>query len=492
MTFPLWTPFTNEWIAIILILVIIVSILYLSDFSISKNFLSIEQSRRSVHVIIGVMAMTSPIIFSQNTVPIIVSSIFALVNIFAIKYDFFRSIHATNRVTYGTIYFPISYLIVSLFFWEYSEYIIICLSILAFSDPIASLVGAKVKNPTSFIIWKDKKTIQGTISFFLFSFLLVSLGMYHMSNLALNKIIFGAIITSTLATASEITSYEGSDNITIPIISILSMIVFFDQNQSLSLQYSNRELFIILLAVQIILYLSSKLKYLSLDGFVGASIMSIFITLLGSFYHLISMSIFFVLSSILGKLLNNITYNKTEETNRNIVQVYANGGIPLIICIFGFLYPNSYSFPLFLASISAAMSDTWGTEFGRLSKVRPISILNFKSVDHGISGGITIVGTLGSLIGAIIFGILTYLTSYANKEIIFFVIICGFLSSIFDSILGASAQAKYKTRSGIIVENKNNHTNLISGFSFIDNSMVNFLSIIFSASLMFIFLYFYG
>tara|TARA_B100000131_G_C17961723_1_gene550726 strand:+ start:23 stop:835 length:813 start_codon:yes stop_codon:yes gene_type:complete len=270
------------------------------------------------------------------------------------------------------------------------------------------------------------------------------------------------------------------------------MIVFFDQNHSLSLQYSNQELFIILLAVQIILYLSSKLKYLSLDGFVGASIMSIFITLLGSFYHLISMSIFFVLSSILGKLLNNITYNKTEETNRNIVQVYANGGIPLIICIFGFLYPNPYSFPLFLASISAAMSDTWGTEFGRLSKVRPISILNFKSVDHGISGGITIVGTLGSLFGAIIFGILTYLTSYANKEIIFFVIICGFLSSIFDSILGASAQAKYKTRSGIIVENKNNHTNLISGFSFIDNSMVNFLSIIFSASLMFIFLYFYG
>ena len=147
---------------------------------------------------------------------------------------------------------------------------------------------------------------------------------------------------------------------------------------------------------------------------------------------------------------------------------------------------------MFLASISAAMSDTWGTEFGKLSKVRPISIINFKSVDHGTSGGITIIGTLGSIIGAYILGVVTYLITNTRIEIIYYVIICGFLSSLFDSILGDKIQGKYETDIGEYVESKGHNTKLISGFSYINNSAVNFLSTIFSSILMLLFLTLYG
>lgn len=493
MTFPLWTPFTNEWIAIILILGMITSIISISNISISKSWLSKEHSRRLVHIIIGFMTVVSPIIFSKNTIPLIISISFTLINIFSIKYNYFRGIHSTDRVTYGTIYFPISYVIISLFFWRYSEFVIICLSILAFADPFAAYVGSKVNNPINFIIWKDKKTIQGTISFFLFSFFLIFFGVNLMFDFSFYRVIIGAILTSTLATASEATSFEGSDNLTIPVISILSMITFFDQNlSSLAPGYSNYTIFVILFIVQVLLYLFHKLEYLTGDGFIGASIMSIFITLMGSIHHLISMAIFFVLSSILGQLLKKFSYQKVEDTNRNIIQVFANGGIPLVICILGFLYPNQYSFPMFLASISAAMSDTWGTEFGKLSKVKPISIINFKSVDHGTSGGITIIGTLGSIIGASTLGIMTYLITNTRIEIIYYIIICGFLSSLFDSILGDTIQGKYETDIGQYVESKSHNTKLTSGFSYVNNSMVNFLSTIFSSILMLLFLTCYG
>ena len=116
------------------------------------------------------------------------------------------------------------------------------------------------------------------------------------------------------------------------------------------------------------------------------------------------------------------------------------------------------------------MSDTWGTEFGKLSKIKPISIINFKSVDHGTSGGITIIGTLGSIIGASTFGVMTYLITNTRIEIIYYVIICGFLSSLFDSILGDTIQGKYETDIGEYVESKSHNTKLISGFSCINKA----------------------
>ena len=78
MTFPLWTPFTNEWIAIILILGMITSIISISNISISKSWLSKEQSRRLVHIMIGFMTVVSPIVFSENTIPLIISISFTL------------------------------------------------------------------------------------------------------------------------------------------------------------------------------------------------------------------------------------------------------------------------------------------------------------------------------------------------------------------------------------------------------------------------------
>ena len=140
MTFPLWTPFTNEWITIFLILVIIISIIILSNISISKKWLSNESTRRLVHILIGLMTIISPIIFTQNIIPIILASLFTIINIFTLKYKIFKGINSINRVTYGTIYFPISYLILSLVFWEYSEFFILSLSILTFADPIAATV----------------------------------------------------------------------------------------------------------------------------------------------------------------------------------------------------------------------------------------------------------------------------------------------------------------------------------------------------------------
>ena len=53
------------------------------------------------------------------------------------------------------------------------------------------------------------------------------------------------------------------------------------------------------------------------------------------------------------------------------------------------------------------MSDTWATEFGKLSKVKPIAIVSLKQF-HMDYQEVTFIGTIGSLIGSCIIGLLAF------------------------------------------------------------------------------------
>ncbi|GIR88842.1 MAG: hypothetical protein CM15mP87_03340 [Candidatus Neomarinimicrobiota bacterium] len=75
--------------------------------------------------------------------PSILALIFLVVNYFAYHNEKLMGIHSQERVTYGTIYFPLGYLIMTIGFWQYSEYVIISLAILAVADPIAAIIGGK-------------------------------------------------------------------------------------------------------------------------------------------------------------------------------------------------------------------------------------------------------------------------------------------------------------------------------------------------------------
>ena len=131
--------------------------------------------------------------------------------------------NAVERKSLGTIYFPLSVFILSLFFWDKPISFFIAMCVLTFADPVASVIGSKSKN--HFYPWVDKKSINGSIAMFSTSFLLVAVGTDTMARLFNASfylpfpILIGlALFTALCATLSEMLSYKGSDNLSIPII----------------------------------------------------------------------------------------------------------------------------------------------------------------------------------------------------------------------------------------------------------------------------------
>ena len=132
-----------------------------------------------------------------------------------------------------------------------------------------------------------------------------------------------------------------------------------------------------------------------------------------------------------------------KSSTRDWGQVLANGGVAGLIAILSWLFPLHEFYPLYLGALAAATADTWGTEIGVLTKGETISILSFKSVEPGTSGGISEYGTVGGAIGAAVVALSGY-PWYTELRTTLVVVAAGVAGSLIDSLLGAALQVQHK------------------------------------------------
>ena len=474
----------NDWYLFTLFFVLILFLILLSEIALKKNIWSNHINRKIIHITIGIAVSITPFLFSINLYPTFLASIFFIINIISLKNNKLNSFHLIERESYGTIFFPLSYILISGFFWDYPYYITASFLILAIADPIASVIGSSKNKNIHYNILGDKKSLNGSIAMFICTIIILSMfskEIFHEMNISYQ--IIAILYTGIAITISEGLSYKGSDNLSIPIMAFLFIELF---------NFLNRIDFIIIflfftILIILLLYLFYLKKHLSISGFIGSSIMGILLFGFGGNIFIYPIVIFFITSTMLSFIKKDD--QKTQRINRTINQVYANGGVALFICVLNYFYNHNLIYPCFLASIAAANSDTWGTEIGKFSNKKPIDIISGFKLENGVSGGITMNGTIGSFFGAALIGFIGFYFSIDIK-IVLLIIISGFLSSIFDSILGSSIQGRYISPDGSIITEKNIESfYLYTGSKKINNDIVNLYCTI-SGPLIFLSLYF--
>lgn len=484
MPLPLIQPFENEWLTFVVFLIVILFILGLSEFFRIRLRWGTDLNRKWIHVVVGLIVACSPFIFKTNQQPIVLALIFILVNYYTLKYNIFKSMHATNRKTYGTVFFPLSFLILSIFFWEKQITLILSILLMTVPDAMATFVGENAKYPIKIKIWEEEKTLQGSAAMFISSFLIIYIGTDFFAwffsatyFLPVEVLIGCGVFVGFLATLAEATSNKGSDNLSVPLVAAIAYELYlynFTHGTLINLLFWT-------LVSAILLYTFFKLNFLNSNGFVGAFLMGIFIFGSGGFNWIIAMLVFFILSSIISKIGKKSDGITQKGSKRDIVQVFANGGVPMLIALINFFHPFNSALELFLGSVSAATADTCATEIGMMSAHSPRHILNFKKVEKGTSGGVTIMGFIGSFLGA-------SLIAWVGELVIggwlpvsgFVILLAGLIGSLVDSILGGSVQAMFTcTKCGEKTE-KRIHCNIITnhsgGIKWLDNDGVNLIN----------------
>jgi uncharacterized protein (TIGR00297 family) len=169
---------------------------------------------------------------------------------------------------------------------------------------------------------------------------------------------------------------------------------------------------------------------------------------------------------------------------RDARQVFANGGVAAA-CAVAYAFTRSPVLAAaFAGALAAAAADTWGTELGTLARSTPRSIVNFRAVARGLSGGVTAWGTLAEIGGAVVVGLVAWRVGIAPWWI---VAVAGFAGALADSLIGATLQAlRYCSRCQRRCETDphlcGSATSLVRGWGAIDNDVVNALATITGAA----------
>lgn len=244
------------------------------------------------------------------------------------------------------------------------------------------------------------------------------------------------------------------------------------------------ELFLLGFTGIVFILLAHRLKLFTPGGITMALLMGIAVWFSLGALWLIPLLSFVFGTSLLSRFFGSKSSNLAAKSGkpRDAIQVWSNGGIYSLIALLHLLLPEEHFCTLIALqciSLSVCFSDTWASEIGMGFNHQPKDIITGKSLPQGISGGITLPGTLGGMLGAAGMSLISVLilpSPCKSSNMAWIIFLGGFLGMIIDSILGSVFQAKYTNQAKRIHEESDGFSTLISGFSWMNNDLVNFLS----------------
>jgi len=240
-------------------------------------------------------------------------------------------------------------------------------------------------------------------------------------------------------------------------------------------------------------YAGYRWHSLSRSGVLGAILVGTTIFGFGGWAWGMVLVTFFVSSSALSHFKESLKESLAEKfskgSRRDLAQALANGGAGALIAVGNALWPHPAWWAAFVGAMATVNADTWATELGVLSRIRPRLVTNGRVVEVGTSGAITPLGTVAALAGAGLIGLLAWVFDVARGQdtaravgLLLVSALAGLLGSLADSVLGASVQAIYVCgHCGKETERHPTHrcggpTRLLRGWRWLDNDWVNFLS----------------
>ncbi|HZH73135.1 MAG TPA: phosphatidate cytidylyltransferase [Mariniphaga sp.] len=212
-------------------LIAIILLLVFTELIYRRLGLKGEVTRKIAHFTATLSTITFPYLYSSHWYVLILALIFFVILFISKHGTTLKSIHDITRKSMGSYLLPIS--IYLTFYYairlENRFYYILPILILAISDPAAGIMGINMKiynHRIRIFGHKLNKTILGSSTFFISSFLISIIALYFNRMVFDAKTFWLALTIAVVGTVVEMFSWRGSDNLFVP-VSVLLMLVLF-------------------------------------------------------------------------------------------------------------------------------------------------------------------------------------------------------------------------------------------------------------------------
>jgi phytol kinase len=191
-------------------------VLLLVEFLQKQRIIRLETTRKTIHVVHGLSVAIWPF-FVHWEIIIAVEVLFILLVALAKRYNWFESQHGIDRLSWGEFFFPIG--IIAAIFLEPTRWIFVTAILhLTLADALAAMVGKGVKKPHNYMVFGNKKSLEGTLAFWVTSVLITGAALLIVEPY-FPAVGYGLIIAvlPIMATLLENVGVYGSDNLLVPV-----------------------------------------------------------------------------------------------------------------------------------------------------------------------------------------------------------------------------------------------------------------------------------
>jgi len=411
-----------------------------------SSFATNERLRQSVHIAIGLLAVTLK--WLPWRVAAAIAAAAAIANWLVLHRLFGKRIARHERgYDEGLVLYPLAVCGLILIFNWHIELAAVSWVILAFGDGFATLAGRAM--PIAPLPWNRAKSCGGSIAF------LIAAG----AGAAGISLFFGAppyapaIAAVIVAAVVESVPLGLNDNFTVPAsaaatLAVVALQPFVGEVVRPPIPWP-------WLAANTILAIAGyALRTVDLSGFIAGWTLGTIIILGGGPPLYVALLAFFVVGTAATKLgyRRKAAEGLAQEKGgrRGAGHAFANVGVAAICAVA--VWRGLGLVPLFMGitALATAAADTAGSEIGQLLGKRTFLPLTFRRVPRGTDGAISVEGTLAGLLGALIVAIAGtvmavheirpgFMGSVAvdKAHVITVVTLCGIVASYVESITGS-------------------------------------------------------
>lgn len=203
-------------------------------------------------------------------------------------------------------------------------------------------------------------------------------------------------------------------------------------------------IFIGLILSILVAYLSFLTNWISLEATKAVIILGTIVLGFGGWALAFAVGFFFAGSSFLSSLNGRSVAHSDDsvevsgDNRRDGYQVWANGFWVAVFCTLWFALNSVGALIAAFGVVAAATADTWATEIGTQNPGKTFKITTFEKVKAGTDGGISLKGTLGGIMGALLISLFIFMLGILSPLYFFPVIFLGgIIGLLIDSFAGA-------------------------------------------------------
>ncbi len=345
---------------------------------------------------------------------------------------------------WGIVLYTLGIFILVLWFYREIHIAVGAFAIQALGDGVATMAGLTLKGPR--LPWNPKKSVAGTVGFFIASLFSVLLMKFVEPSLSLSEWMLPIAAAGFLCALLESAPLAVNDNLTVP-LAAGAILKLFAVGSAAEFYAAGGlgHLGLGILVGALAMVAAHGLGWLSTSGAILGFIAGVAVFAGGGGGLFLLLAVLLVFGSMATfyhyEEKRRLGAAQKREGRRSARHVIANGTVAAYFALWHGSTGDPVAMLAAVAAIAAAFGDTLSTELGMVWGRRPFHIITLEARKPGESGAVSMVGTLVGALGALlIVGVAWFLGAAPSFSAIPLVVVAAQIGNLLDSILGATLE----------------------------------------------------